>query len=81
MLQNPSNNPTTSSLPPELKQFAYLNERQVSELTGRAVQSLRNDRFMGRGFPYVKLFGKSIRYKISDVLAAMESHRIDPEGL
>jgi hypothetical protein len=65
------------SLPPDQQ---YLTEKQVSELTGRAVQSLRNDRHNSKGFPYIKLFGHQIRYKLSDVLAAMEAHRIVPGG-
>jgi hypothetical protein len=58
----------------------FLTESEVSALTGRAVQSLRNDRCNSRGFPYIKLFGHQIRYKLSDVLAAMERDRIVPEG-
>ena len=53
----------------------YLNERQVSEITGRALQTLRNDRHRGRGFAYVKL-GRSVRYSIQDVVGYMESHTI-----
>jgi hypothetical protein len=69
-----------SALPPELQQFSYLNEREVSALTGLAVQSLRNSRFKKIGFPYVK-FGKSVRYKLADVLAAMEGRRIETEAI
>jgi len=45
----------------------YLTEKQVSEITGRAVQTLRNERFLGRGIPYVKV-GRSIRYSLEDVV-------------
>lgn len=64
------------SLPPDQQ---YLTEKQVSEVTGRALQTLRNDRHHSRGFPYIK-FGRQIRYKLSDVVAAMEAHRIVPGG-
>lgn len=57
----------------------YLTEKQVSELTGIAVQTLRNQRCEGRGFPYVKI-GKSIRYPKNDVIADMESRKIVPTG-
>lgn len=77
MLSSTSNNSLPSSLPPELKNLSYLTERQVSELTGRALQTLRNDRFRGRGFPYVKM-GKSVRYKLIDVLSAMENYQHCP---
>lgn len=53
----------------------YITERQVSEMTGRALQTLRNDRHKGNGFPYVKL-GRSVRYSVQDVIGFMESHKI-----
>ena len=57
----------------------YVNEFEVSRLIGRAVQTLRNDRFLGKGLPYVK-FGRSVRYALSDVASFMESRKITPEG-
>jgi hypothetical protein len=33
----------------------YITEVEVSKITSRALQTLRNDRHCGRGFPYVKL--------------------------
>jgi hypothetical protein len=80
MFQASCSNNSHSALPPELEKFSYLTERQVSALTGRALQSLRNDRFKKQGFPYVK-YGKSVRYKFVDVIAAMEARRIETEGL
>lgn len=56
----------------------YLGESQVSEITGRALQTLRNDRFNGMGIPYVK-FGRSVRYSLADVVQFMESRKIIPE--
>lgn len=53
----------------------YLTEKEVSEITGRALSSLRNDRYLRRGFSYVK-FGKSVRYNKTDVLIEMESRKI-----
>ena len=52
----------------------YVTEKEVAELTGIAVQSLRNQRHLGRGFPYRK-FGKSVRYLLPEILSIMESHR------
>lgn len=65
----------TNSLPPDLESIRYLNEFQVSELTGRAVQTLRNERFRGTGIPYSKL-RRSVLYALPDVLAFMASRRI-----
>lgn len=64
----------------DLQQFRYLTEKEVAAITGRAVQTLRNDRYKGQGFAYIK-FGRSIRYRLSDILATMDSHRIEPEAL
>ncbi len=56
----------------------YLNEVQVSEITGFALSTLRNQRFEGMGIPYCK-FKRSVRYNLEDVLKYMESHRIETE--
>jgi len=56
----------------------YLTESQVSELTGIAVQTLRNHRTRREGFPYVKA-GRSVRYQITDVRQFMDEHRIDTQ--
>lgn len=53
----------------------WIDERAVSEMTGRALPTLRNDRFLGRGLPYTKM-GKSVRYSIDDIVAYMEARRI-----
>jgi hypothetical protein len=53
----------------------YLTEKQVAEITGRALQTLRNERFLGRGIPYVKV-GRSIRYSLEDVVGFMEARKI-----
>ncbi len=46
-------------------------------MTGLTVQSLRNNRCQCKGIPYSKI-GSSIRYKVEDVIAFMEGHRIIP---
>ena len=56
----------------------YLTDRQVAEVTGRSLSSIRNDRHLHKGFSYVKI-GKSIRYKKEDVINYMESRKITPE--
>jgi hypothetical protein len=70
----------SSCLSPELQQHRYLTEKEVAALTGRAVQTLRNDRFKGQGFASIKL-GRSVRYSLSDILVAMKSHRIETEAI
>lgn len=53
----------------------WMDEKAISAMTGRGVQSLRNDRSLKRGIPYSKI-GKSIRYAVDDVEAWMEARRI-----
>lgn len=58
----------------------YLNEKQVKEITGRALSTLRNDRFNRRGIPYVKV-GRSIRYSELDVINFMEKRKIQTDSI
>jgi len=60
----------------ELLEKKYLNEKEVAAITGRAVSTLRNERFMRKGLPYLKVSGRTIRYKTEDVIAFMEGRRI-----
>ena len=57
----------------------YVDETKVSEITGRALPTLRNDRHHRRGIPYIKM-GRSVKYSLSDVIAFMESRKIIPEN-
>lgn len=54
----------------------YLNEKEVAAITGRAISTLRNERFMRKGLPYLKIAGRSVRYKTEDVISFMEGRRI-----
>jgi hypothetical protein len=58
----------------------YLDEKLISQITGRALSSLRNDRFLRRGIPYIKL-GRSVRYSYRDVVNFMEVRKIITEEL
>jgi hypothetical protein len=59
-------------------QQRFVDEQTVSKLVGRALQTLRNDRFEGKGLPYVKV-GRSVRYDLKDVVDYMEQHKIVPQ--
>jgi hypothetical protein len=61
-----------------MQELRYLTEREVSKITGFAVQTLRNDRYMGRGIPYIKR-GHSVRYSSTDVFEYMENGKIKTE--
>lgn len=56
----------------------YLNEGEVSRMTGIALSTLRNNRHAGRSFPYIKI-GRSVRYDLNDLITFMETHKIQPE--
>ena len=53
----------------------YLTEKETAELTRKALSTLRNDRHLRRGLPYIK-DGASIRYNLNDVVSYMESRKI-----
>ncbi|MFC1509689.1 helix-turn-helix domain-containing protein [Candidatus Omnitrophota bacterium] len=57
----------------------YLTESEVSELTSFALSTLRNARFNREGIPYCKI-GRSVRYRLNDVVEFMDSHRIETAG-
>lgn len=58
----------------------YVNEKVVSDITGIAIQTLRNQRFFRRGIPYHKI-GKAVRYSLDDVYRYLDSKKIKTEDL
>lgn len=62
--------------PAELLKKPYLNEKEAALVTGRSVFTLRNERCMRCGLPYLKVARRSIRYSTKDILKFMESRRI-----
>jgi len=63
----------------ELLKKPFLNEKETAELTGRAISTLRNERHLQRGIPYLKVSRRTIRYKLDDVLLFMQGRRISFE--
>ncbi|MFA5877542.1 MAG: helix-turn-helix domain-containing protein [Candidatus Paceibacterota bacterium] len=55
----------------------YLCEKEVAELTGLALSTLRNYRMESKGFPYVKI-GRAVRYSLAEVTDWMDQHKITP---
>ena len=64
----------------ELIKKRYLNEKEAAAFTGRAIATLRNERHLRRGFPYLKVGKRSIRYMTTDLTAGMEARRISFEN-
>jgi hypothetical protein len=62
----------------EVTNNIYLKEEEVSEITGLALSTLRNNRSKRCGIPFIKI-GRSIRYNFEDVVIFMESKRIITE--
>jgi predicted DNA-binding transcriptional regulator AlpA len=58
------------------KTTRYLDEKKVSELTGLALSTLRNWRFLRKGLPYCKV-GRSVRYPLEEVYSFMERRRVN----
>ena len=58
-----------------MQEHQYLNEKEVSQITRRALPTLRNDRHRGKGITYVKC-GRSVRYSLTDVIEYMENKKI-----
>ena len=52
-------------------------EEETAKMLKKSTQSLRNDRHLRRGLPYVK-FGRSVRYLESDIIKYIHMNRIDP---
>jgi hypothetical protein len=53
----------------------YLRDVEVSAMTGIGLSTLRNQRCKNIGIPYVK-FGRSVRYKLQDVIDFLDAHKI-----
>jgi hypothetical protein len=51
-----------------------MNEHEVARVEGRSVSSVRRDRLLRKGCPYVKI-GALVRYKPSDLRAFLEQNR------
>jgi hypothetical protein len=71
-----NNNELIDTLIRQCPNLIWIDEKQVSEITGRAIQTLRNDRFHGRGIRYYKI-GRSVRYKLTDVSSFMEKGAVE----
>lgn len=56
----------------------YLRDAEVAEMIGRSVFTLRNDRHLGKGLPYIKI-SRQIRYPLNGVVAFLRSRTIEPE--
>lgn len=63
-----------------MQNTSYVTEKEVARITRRALPTLRNDRHLRRGIPYCKI-GRSVRYRLDDVIAYMEARKIKTEEI
>ena len=62
----------------DMEHISFLTEKETAAITRKALSTLRNDRHLRRGIPYIKT-GASVRYKLTDVLQYMDSRRVSFE--
>jgi phage terminase Nu1 subunit (DNA packaging protein) len=56
----------------------WIDEKEVSRITGIAIQTLRNWRCRRVGFPYSKgPGGRMVRYLLDDVVRIMKERRVN----
>ena len=58
----------------------YLKDTEVAEITGIAVQTLRNWRSKQQGINYFKVSGRAVRYSLTDFVNYMEKIRLETES-
>lgn len=61
----------------EKDQQRYLTPESTAKLVHRSAGTLANDRWSGRGLPYIKVGGR-ILYDLKDIEKFMERHKIRP---
>jgi len=61
----------------DLERLRSVPERGATEITGFPIKTLQNWRGLRKGPPYYKV-GRSVRYRVGDLLDFMETCRIDP---
>ncbi len=54
-------------------QNQLLNTRQAAALIGMSVAFLERDRWAGAKVPYIKVGNRAVRYRMSDLMAYIES--------
>ena len=54
----------------------WLTEKEVAVITGLALPTLRNQRYLRKGIPYAKV-GKAVRYRYADITRFMEARLVE----
>jgi hypothetical protein len=56
----------------------FMTPRETAKVVRKTENSLAQDRYVGRGLPYIKA-GRKILYARADVLAYLAAGRTDPQ--
>ena len=56
----------------------YIREEEVVEVSSIPLKTLRQDRYLKKGIPYIKK-NRSVYYNINDILEFMESNKVKTE--
>jgi len=66
----------------DLVRLRAVDEKAAAELLGYSIKTLQNWRLLRKGPAYLKTAGgRSIRYRIGDLLDYQAAGRVDPEAL
>ena len=77
-MQTAKNENTKQKMNSTINADRCITEHEVADLIGRSVSSLRRDRCYGQGIPFIKFKEGSgaVRYRMSDVIAWLDSHTV-----
>lgn len=62
----------------ETNQVKFITEKELAQITGFALQTIRNWRHVRRGPNYVKI-SRAVRYDYAEVMLFMNSRRVNLE--
>ena len=55
---------------------ALMDEHVTAKASGQSVSKLRNDRYLRKGIPYIKL-GSCVRYRVGDYREHIRQQRVE----
>jgi len=58
---------------------ALMDEHQLSSVSGLPIARLRNDRYLKKGIPFLKM-GSSVRYRTGDYRSYVQNSRVKMAG-
>ena len=62
-----------------MQNITSLTEKELAREINVSLSKLRQDRYKGKGFPWVRLGDKAIRYRLTDVLEYLKEQNSKQE--